>query len=57
MGRQDTPLDVCKWCEQDLTLFGVRINQVVRLPKQRLVRGNMLRFVLGPVYSMLEVKL
>jgi hypothetical protein len=31
-GREDRLLRVCRWCEQDLTLFGLRLNQVVRLP-------------------------
>jgi len=31
-GREDRLLRVCRYCEQDLTLFGVRLNQVVRLP-------------------------
>jgi len=32
IGREDRLLRVCRWCQQDLTLFGVRLNQVVRLP-------------------------
>jgi hypothetical protein len=31
-GREDRLLRVCRYCEQDLTLFGLRFNQVVRLP-------------------------
>jgi len=31
-GRDDREVRVCRWCEQDLTLFGLRLNQVVRLP-------------------------
>jgi hypothetical protein len=31
-GREDRLLRVCRWCREDLTLFGVRLNQVVRLP-------------------------
>jgi hypothetical protein len=31
-GREDRLLRVCRWCEQDLTLFGLKANQVVRLP-------------------------
>ena len=31
-GREDRLLRVCRYCEQDLTLFGLRLNQVVRLP-------------------------
>jgi hypothetical protein len=31
-GRDDREVRVCRWCEEDLTLFGVRLNQVVRLP-------------------------
>lgn len=32
VGSQDRLLRVCRSCEQDLTLFGVRLNQVVCLP-------------------------
>jgi hypothetical protein len=31
IGREDRLLRVCRWCEQDLTLFSARLNQVVRL--------------------------
>jgi len=31
-GPKDRLLRVCRYCEQDLTLFGLRLNQVVRLP-------------------------
>ena len=31
-GSEDRLLRVCRYCEQDLTLFGLRLNQVVRLP-------------------------
>jgi hypothetical protein len=31
-GPMDRLLRVCRYCEQDLTLFGLRLNQVVRLP-------------------------
>lgn len=31
-GSMDRLLRVCRYCEQDLTLFGLRLNQVVRLP-------------------------
>jgi len=31
-GREDRLLRVCHYCEQDLTLLGLRLNQVVRLP-------------------------
>jgi hypothetical protein len=31
-GYMDRLLRVCRYCEQDLTLFGLRLNQVVRLP-------------------------
>jgi len=31
-GSEDRLLRVCRYCEQDLTLFGLRLNQIVRLP-------------------------
>lgn len=31
-GRVDRLLRVCRYCQEDLTLFGLRLNQVVRLP-------------------------
>lgn len=54
-GRDDRALQVCRWCEQDLQLFGVRLNQVVRLPRPEQPR-RFLEAVLGPVYSLLELK-
>jgi hypothetical protein len=55
IGREDRLLRVCRWCEQDLTLFGVRLNQVVKLPRVR-IPVNLLAVVLGPVYSFWEAK-
>ena len=31
-GREDRLLRVCRYCQEDLTFFGLRLNQVVRLP-------------------------
>lgn len=36
-GSEDREIKVCRWCKQDLSLFGVRFNQVVGL-LQRAVR-------------------
>ena len=53
-GRENRLLRVCRWCEQDLTLFGVRLNQVVRLEASKHVhRISLSLVVLGPVYSLL----
>jgi len=53
VGSEDRSLQVCRWCEQDLTLFGVKLNQVVKLPRVP-SHVNVLAAVLGPVYSLLE---
>jgi len=54
-GPEDCLLRVCKWCEQDLILFGVKLNQNVRLEASRHVRRIAFRLVvLGPVYTLLE---
>jgi len=51
-GSQDRPLHVCHWCEKDLTLFGMRLNQVVRLAPSRRSRSIPVELVvLGPVYT------
>ena len=55
IGSEDRSLRVCRWCEEDLTLFGVRLNRVVKLPRA-LAHVNVLAAVLGPVYSLLEAK-
>ena len=55
IGREDRLLRVCRWCEEDLSLFGVRLNQVVKLPRVR-IPVNLLVAVLGPVYSFWEAK-
>jgi hypothetical protein len=55
IGREDRLLRVCRWCSQDLTLFGVKVNQKVGLPRVR-IPLNLLAAVLGPVYSFLEAK-
>jgi len=56
-GRDDREVRVCRWCEEDLTLFGVRLNQVVRLEPSRHVRRIPLRLVvLGPVNTLLEAE-
>jgi hypothetical protein len=54
-GREDRLLRVCRWCEEDLTLLGARLNQVVKLPRA-LSHVNVLAAVLGPVYSFWEAK-
>ena len=52
-GRDDREVRVCRWCEQDLTLFGVRLNQVVRLEPSKPRRHFPLSLiVLGPVCSL-----
>jgi hypothetical protein len=48
-GREDRLLRVCRYCEQDLTLFGLRLNQVVRLPS---VAKHLVTVVLGPGLSL-----
>jgi hypothetical protein len=55
VGSQHRLLRVCRWCSQDLTLFGVRLNQVVKLPRVR-IPVNLLAAVLGLVYSFWEAK-
>jgi hypothetical protein len=45
IGREDRLLRVCRWCSQDLTLFGVRLNQVVKLPWHALEKHRILRIV------------
>lgn len=32
-GREDRSMKVCRFCEHDLTLLGVKIKQTVRLPR------------------------
>jgi hypothetical protein len=52
-GSEDRELRVCRWCEEDLSLLGVRFNQLVRLPKPfRLPRVKLSLLVLGPVYTL-----
>jgi len=54
-GSQDSELKVCRWCEEDLALFGMRFNQLVRLPKPvKSRRISLSLIVLGPVYTLLE---
>ena len=55
IGREDRLLRVCRWCSQDLTLFGVKVNQKVGLPRLR-IPVNLLAAVLGPVYGFWEAK-
>ena len=55
IGREDRLLRVCRWCSQDLTLFGVKVNQKVGLPRVR-IPLNLLAAVMGPVYSFWEAK-
>lgn len=53
-GREDSELKVCRWCEEDLERFGVRLNQIVRLQPSKPERHFPLSLiVLGPVYSLL----
>lgn len=45
-------LNVCKWCLQDLSLLGFKINQTVRLePSKPALRVPLSHVVLGPVYT------
>jgi hypothetical protein len=48
-GKDDTETQVCRWCSQDLSIFGVKVNQTVRLtrPIKRVAF-----FFLGPVRSL-----
>ena len=55
IGREDRLLRVCRWCSQDLTLFGVKVNQKVGLPRVR-IPLDLLAAVMGPVYSFWEAK-
>jgi heme oxygenase len=55
IGREDRLLRVCRWCSQDLTLFGVKVNQKVGLPRVR-IPLNLLAAVMGPVYGFWEAK-
>jgi len=53
-GRDDREVRVCRWCEEDLEIFGVRLNQIVRLEPSKPRRHFPLSLiVLGPVYSIL----
>jgi hypothetical protein len=48
-GREDRSLQICRWCVQDLVLFGFKSNQIVGLhhdPKKR-----SLEFILGRAFS------
>jgi hypothetical protein len=52
-GRVDREVRVCRWCEEDLEIFGVRLNQIVRLEPSKPRRHFPLSLiVLGPVYSL-----
>lgn len=56
-GRDDREVKVCRWCREDLTLFGVSLNQIARLEPSKPLRRIPLRLVvLGPVYTLLEAK-
>ena len=56
IGSEDCDLNVCRWCEEDLELYGVRINQIIRLEPSKPRHHFQLSSVLGPVYSPLEQK-
>ena len=51
LGSDDRELKVCRWCSQDLRVLGVRVNQLVRLPRS-VVRCAF--WFLGPVRSLFE---
>ena len=51
-GKDERQLHVCKWCLQDLCLFGVNADQIIRLPKQQHLDVSF--WFLGPVGSLLE---
>jgi len=58
-GSENRLLRLCKWCMQDFTLLGVKLNQIVRLqePSKHTRRLPVSFIVLGPVYtSLLEAK-
>jgi len=48
-GKEDRSIQVCRWCGQDLALFGFKPNQVVRLHHGQKKRS--LELILGPVFS------
>lgn len=55
-GKDESALNVCRYCHEDLTLLGFRTNQVVRLEaaepfRERLPLRHLV--VLGPVYTLL----
>lgn len=55
-GDEERILKVCRFCYEDLTLLGFRVNSVVRLePTKPFRRCPSLRHfvVLGPVYTLL----
>jgi len=51
-GSEDRLLRVCRWCEQDLRFFGVKLNHVVRLETRHVRSIPLSLLVLGPVYSL-----
>jgi hypothetical protein len=51
LGSDDHELKVCRWCSQDLRVLGVRVNQVIRLPRPAF-RGAF--WFLGPVRSLFQ---
>jgi hypothetical protein len=53
IGLQDVYLRVCRWCLEDLTLFGVKVNQIIALPTKPRRHFPASLLVLGPVRSVL----
>jgi len=52
LGREDRFLEVCRYCEQDFTLYGVKPNQTVRLEPSEPSREFSLFSILGSVASL-----
>ncbi len=52
VGSQDRVLEVCRCCTEDLRAFGVRINQLVLLPRPVFKRCAF--WFLGPVRSVFQ---
>jgi hypothetical protein len=52
-GASDRVLNVCRYCQEDLSLLHVRVNQTVALPKVMLT-ARLPFWFLGPVRTLME---
>jgi hypothetical protein len=52
-GAKDRWLQVCRYCREDLELLGLRVNQIIQLPRRDLIPRLSLIEVLGPVYGLI----